>query len=497
MKRLHARILPEPELRLVKRDSMARAGPIIEPIPEPVIRELRDGNIGDVMAVWYSISESDSKKNYADANGQFSALSYGAGVVRDFCDELAGLTEERNFRQKAGALLSALINNCTDRTITLEVDHLKGTELLFYRNNKNLNIITNVHSDAGERNSGRIFISGSVHGNVGKQNMKGEINIEGNVYGKVSEQQEGGEINVFGSVGDSHLVTWENGRGAIFGAADSAIGTGMKGGYVEIHGEAGLVGICQFGGTIKVKRAGSLIGIRKKGGTIEITDSCDSIGPDVSGGQIIMRGKQIYPYKSDIRSLALMDLVRAWETFDMKDVESGYERACRIAKELRYDCTGVRRFADMLGVFEHENNFSRKAGIFLSALVNMGDQKYYTIDLTKLTVKPSLIGYRNTKRLRVLGNVGPHAAKEQLGSTIIIEGSAGYGFAAWKKGGNALVTEGAGDFAGMGMSGGKIVIYNGAGKECGHNFAGGEIKVGGTVESWGSIQNAQLVQGSG
>ncbi|MDD5171805.1 MAG: hypothetical protein PHF60_02100 [Candidatus ainarchaeum sp.] len=100
-----------------------------------------------------------------------------------------------------------------------------------------------------------------------------------------------------------------------------------------------------------------------------------------------------------------------------------YENAVSRIKKLRYSADDVERFSLALGEFQNEKEFPKKAGIFLSVLINMGKDYSYVIHTAHLSERPKYIGYMNTKAITVKGDVGWDFALYMKGGEIHLEGS--------------------------------------------------------------------------
>jgi hypothetical protein len=68
-----------------------------------------------------------------------------------------------------------------------------------------------------------------------------------------------------------------------------------------------------------------------------------------------------------------------------------------------FSADDIERFSIVLEENESEWNFSRKAGIFLSALVNNGREHHYRVQTAHLQQPLSYLGYRNVKHLTIEG----------------------------------------------------------------------------------------------
>jgi hypothetical protein len=126
-----------------------------------------------------------------------------------------------------------------------------------------------------------------------------------------------------------------------------------------------------------------------------------------------------------------------------------YAIAEKIINKQEYTAEDVERFCINFVEFQNEKDFSTKAGLLLSALINKGEDKDFRICTRHLTMPLRYVGYTNTKNIAVEGDLGDNIGKGMKGGTITIEGNCG-------------------NYAGSGMQGGEIHIH-------------GEIRLVGTV----------------
>lgn len=178
-------------------------------------------------------------------------LQYSSRDVERFSIALTEFQDEERFSERAGAFLSALINNGKDRDYLIHTGQLdKPVERLGYRNTKN------------------ITINGDVGAQLGAHMREGSIIVEGDARNFVGLTMEGGSITVDGN-------------------AEEFVGFEMKGGRIIIEGNAGYgVGVMR-GGEIHLK------------GDYEDEDLSKGIsdgeysGDGIYGGKIFHKGKLI------------------------------------------------------------------------------------------------------------------------------------------------------------------------------------------------------------
>ncbi len=180
-----------------------------------------------------------------------------------------------------------------------------------------------------------------------------------------------------------------------------------------------------------------------------------------------------------------------------------YTRVQHKIKRVEYTKEDIRKFCIALADFQEEKNFDKKAGIFLSVLINNMKEDSITITTSHLSVKPCYLGYRNIKNISidgdvdygactlmkkgsviVRGNTGNSTGEGMDGGELIITGNAGNNIARDMKGGLILVKANVGYEAGESMEGGKVIIEGNADYDLGRHMEGGEIHIYGDPQNF-------------
>jgi formylmethanofuran dehydrogenase subunit C len=221
----------------------------------------------------------------------------------------------------------------------------------------------------------------------------------------------------------------------------------------------------------------------------------------------------------------------AWESFgrsfprSMKEnpYDVGFDResmAYRKAQEAvdGLNCTGeeVERFSIILGTFEGEKDFGKRAGFFLSALIEGSPGGSFTIDLSGLENHVHHLAWQNTKDILVRGTVGNALGTFMEKGNIAVLGDAGAEAGMCLRGGTIEVMGNAGDSVGCGhvftnltikrdpfaweespairyhMTGGRIMVRGDARDHIGDMMNGGEIHVDGEIGSIGDIKGGKI-----
>jgi hypothetical protein len=180
----------------------------------------------------------------------------------------------------------------------------------------------------------------------------------------------------------------------------------------------------------------------------------------------------------------LKRLKGAWRKVIIPEEESTpaekiYEMIENALRGVEYTAKDVETFSILLADFQGENDsssnagpflgesrFLSKAGLFLSALINNGTERKYTLNTAHLEIPLSHIGFRNTKAIDVIGDVGYVCGEEMESGWIFVTGNAGVGL-------------------GQSMKGGTITVCGDAWHGVGASMEDGTIEVGGSMGSIG------------
>ncbi len=466
------------------------------------IREVKSPKLSP-SEIWDKVDAKEPSRIYAMAEDLLGKSNYSALDVDDFCLQIKQFQGDEEFGYKAGLIISAMINSGTDDGYTIDTRiYNKRLAMLGFRNVKHVTVMGEPGEGfATEMREGIITVEGDVHGSVGTKMSGGDVYVEKNAYGHVGSDMEGGMIRIFGNVGTmAHLCIVNDGtpyRKILIGDASMIVGGRMKGGTIHVDGFGGsLIGLLQEGGVITVGFGGSYVGPKRSGGVIIIRKDLENIlGKPGSGGETFVGDKQIHPFVKSDKDETLTDLIDAWMLlrFDNYDIEGSYNEVLGMAEALEYTGRDLLRFSIAMEQFQSDHMFGRKAGVFLSALVNSGGNIFHTFDFTRLSKRVSMLGYRCNSIIRVLGDLGSHTALEmQDDGLMIVEGSAGYGAGAWKQGGALIITGNAGDFIGLGMDGGYVEVFGTAGANIGQSMRSGDIYLEAGYGTVGTIQGGMI-----
>ena len=167
-------------------------------------------------------------------------IGYSASNIERFSLALAEFQNEKLFGQKAGFLLSALMNNAEASDFVIHTRHLQlPPDYLGYKNTKNITVKGNINDHVGDSmKGGTITVEGDARDWVGSNIHGGAIIVKGNAGRVLGLEMKGGSITVEGNAGD--MLGWD-----------------MKGG--EIHVEGGIENTAHFIEHGKIFHKGRLI----------------------------------------------------------------------------------------------------------------------------------------------------------------------------------------------------------------------------------------------
>ena len=195
---------------------------------------------------------------------------------------------------------------------------------------------------------------------------------------------------------------------------------------------------------------------------------------------------------------ALKALKVAWRKYEYQPDMSvaglddkNYENAISAIKGITYSAKDVALFSVGLSEFADEEHLSSKAGFFISALVNNGNETDYKVFVSHieeirglLKLKISWLGYRNTKNLTIEGNIEACAGDKMQSGQIIVNGNVrGTGLGNFMEGGRIIVNGNMGTGVGIKMKNGEIIVNGNACANIGDNMQGGVIRINGDVST--------------
>ena len=171
--------------------------------------------------------------------------------------------------------------------------------------------------------------------------------------------------------------------------------------------------------------------------------------------------------------------------------DQDYKMIISLIKGLNYSSKDVLDISVILAAFQGDTDFGRKAGIFLSALVNNHPEKEgeFTIVTENFDRPLDLLGLYNTKHLTIRGDAGTECGKNNEG-TITVKGNVGWACGDFN--GGAITVDG--DTSGYcgPYNGGTITVNGNVGVTCGFYNSGAINVKGSTDHSCGGFNRGRI-----
>lgn len=185
-----------------------------KPEEEKEVRKVEvkaDRVLEQLIAAWKKLGDG---RRYGDALRYVADIDYSAKDVENFSITLAEFQDEERFADKAGYLLSALVNNGKDTEYVIHTHHLsQKIDYLGYANTKNILVDGDAGNFVGQlMKGGKITVNGKAGEGAGMWLAGGAIIVNGNVDCSVGLGMTGGEISINGEIGSIVLV----GQGKIY-----------------------------------------------------------------------------------------------------------------------------------------------------------------------------------------------------------------------------------------------------------------------------------------
>ncbi len=128
-----------------------------------------------------------------------------------------------------------------------------------------------------------------------------------------------------------------------------------------------------------------------------------------------------------------------------------------------YSSSLIENFSLLLEYHQNKEDFAKITGLYLSALINKSEDSEIIIDTSNLYELIDYLGYQNSKKLIVRGDLGDHIGHKNKGEILIygdLEDSLGYS-----------------------MKDGKIIVEGNVGEQVGVCSEGGEIHLNGNYKN--------------
>jgi len=164
------------------------------------------------------------------------------------------------------------------------------------------------------------------------------------------------------------------------------------------------------------------------------------------------------------------------------DWEMAFPDIPKLISALRFTENDVESFSLALISFQNEPNFPIKAGLFLSALVDVCPGADFIIHTAHLSLPPESLGYENKKKVVVQGSVGRELGNGMRSGSIIVKGDAGFCAGDMMQGSEIVIEGDAAANLGTMMNGGKITVHGHADRYVGDEMNSGVICLDGTYD---------------
>jgi hypothetical protein len=223
-----------------------RASRKAEVMESEALRQMKDS-----WKSWRYYPEKTVVRKYSPILQIVDNLQYSARDIEQFSLALEEFQDEEYFPEKAGLMLSALINRGKDSDHVIHIQHLSiPLHYLGYLNEKKLIVNGNVGKICGHQmRGGSIVVYGNAWFSVGDKMNGGSILIEGNASDAVGFGMAGGSIVVKGDSRDQLGLMMGDGSITVKGNARYSVGEEMLGGEIRLEGNFENLGK-RYGGKI-------------------------------------------------------------------------------------------------------------------------------------------------------------------------------------------------------------------------------------------------------
>jgi hypothetical protein len=170
------------------------------------------------------------------------------------------------------------------------------------------------------------------------------------------------------------------------------------------------------------------------------------------------------------------------------DGEAFYEKIRHFTALKDRTAEEVERFSILLLELQGEEDFGRKAGMMLSAMINMGNDRHYRIHTIALDRPLYHLGFKNRKAITVFGDAGYSAGHKMEAGVIAVTGCAKGHAGNSMSGGTIVIEKDGGDTVGAGMNGGEVIVQGDARQGVGVAMTGGCIRIRGSVIRMGGSE---------
>ena len=157
--------------------------------------------------------------------------------------------------------------------------------------------------------------------------------------------------------------------------------------------------------------------------------------------------------------------------------DDSYLEGVKISESIDYTFKDVEELSKRIKV---RTEGDRWLGLYISALINKGITKEYTLTLALNSELNGIGSYLEKGTIIVEGNANHYKGLGMKGGKIIVEGNTNGCTGEGMRGGSIIVKGNANDNTGYFMEGGKIIVEGKVNKYTGWNVEGGQIIVKGS-----------------
>ncbi|NYZ74129.1 hypothetical protein H0O00_03225 [Candidatus Micrarchaeota archaeon] len=211
--------------------------------PVRKVEVVKDETLKKMKKAWKSFryTRLRSGDSYLNALASIERLEYSASDIKNFSIAIAEFQDEKDFSEKAGFFLSALINNGKDQDYIIHTKHLAvPLDSIGCENTKNITVEGNAGDNAGDgMRGGIITVNGNAHYGAGNSMIGGTITVNGDAGEHVGIWMIGGAIVANKNAGDNVGYEMRGGVITVMGDASCDVGYRMEGGRIYVWGEIG------------------------------------------------------------------------------------------------------------------------------------------------------------------------------------------------------------------------------------------------------------------
>jgi hypothetical protein len=177
--------------------------------------------------------------------------------------------------------------------------------------------------------------------------------------------------------------------------------------------------------------------------------------------RLLGHGLKFNAYKAWLLGMELPKFVAS----TLESAAALYESSLQVVDGIQYARHDIEELCALPGLARDADfELYGPMGLYISALINASDERFFTLDLHPYPVRHHFLGFRLMagKHLQVKGDLGHFSGAGLRGGYLEVNGSTG-------------------SWCGAGMTGGRIDIGGDALSKTGERMAGGQINVSGRI----------------